>query len=101
MKKAQKHFTAMLTFRSTENGGLTSPVSSGYRPTVKFPFSEENFIAVADFEEPELVFPGEIVTADISLLRADDYLKQIYEGQDFEMYEGEDHVGHDTVTEIL
>ena len=91
----------MLTFSTTENGGLTSPVSSGYRPTVKFPFSEENFIAVANFEDPELVFPGEIVNVDVTLLRADEYLNQIYEGQDFEMYEGENHVGHGTVTEIF
>lgn len=100
MQNIPKHCTVFLTFHHTDENAIKSPVSSGFRPNVKFPFTEEIFTAVLEFSDPELVFPGDTLTAEMTLLRADAFLSQIYEGQDFEMYDGELHIGHGTVSSV-
>lgn len=99
--KSKPNFVALLTFASTEKSGKTTPVSSGYRALLKFAFEQSDFNAMHDFFEIELVFPGDVVTAEITLFNAEAILSKLYEGQDFDFYEGAVLAGHGVVTKIL
>ncbi len=98
--KTKPHFTALLTYASTEEGGKTAPVSSGDRPGFKFPFDEKLFTGIQKFAGTELVFPGDSVHADITLLNPEQLTATIYEGMDFDFYEGDKLTGHGTVTAL-
>jgi len=96
--KTKSHFTALLTYDSTEAGGLTAPVSSDHRPIIKFPFDENLFIAIQKFDDTDLVFPGDAVTAEITLLHPEKLTGSLYEGMDFDFFEGDKPIGHGTIT---
>jgi translation elongation factor EF-Tu-like GTPase len=99
--KSKPKFAALLTFASTEKSGKTTPVSSGYRATIQFEFEQSDFNGMFDFLETELIFPGDVVSAEITLFNAETILSKLYEGQDFDFYEGEVLAGHGVVTKIL
>lgn len=89
----------MLTYHSTEEGGLTAPVSSDYRPVIKFPFDETLFTAIQRFSgEEDLVFPGDAIAAEITLLYPEKLTGSLYEGMDFDFFEGDKTIGHGTIT---
>ncbi len=98
--KTKSHFTALLTYDSTEAGGLTAPVSSDHRPIIKFPFDENLFIAIQKFDDTDLVFPGDAVTAEITLLHPEKLTGSLYEGMDFDFFEGDKPIGHGTITVV-
>lgn len=98
--KTKSHFTALLTYDSTEAGGLTAPVSSDHRPVIKFPFDENLFIAIQKFDDTDLVFPGDAVTAEITLLHPEKLTGSLYEGMDFDFFEGDKPIGHGTITVV-
>lgn len=98
--KTKSHFTALLTYDSTEAGGLTAPVSSDHRPIIKFPFDENLFIAIQKFDDTNLVFPGDAVTAEITLLHPEKLTGSLYEGMDFDFFEGDKPIGHGTITVV-
>lgn len=96
------HFTALLTYDSTEAGGLTAPVSSDHRPVIKFPFDENLFIAIQKFSgEEDLVFPGDTVTSEVTLLQPEKLTGSLYEGMDFDFFEGDRRIGHGTITNVF
>jgi len=99
--KTKSHFTALLTYDSTEAGGLTAPVSSDHRPIIKFPFDENLFIAIQKFDDTDLVFPGDAVTAEIALLHPEKLTGSLYEGMDFDFFEGDKPIGHGTITAVF
>lgn len=100
--KTTPHFTALLTYDSTESGGLTAPVSSDHRPVIKFPFEENLFTAVQKFSgEEELVFPGDTVTSEVTLLQPEKLTGSLYEGMDFDFFEGDKPIGHGTITAVF
>lgn len=99
--KTKSHFTALLTYDSTEAGGLTAPVSSDHRPVIKFPFDENLFIAIQKFDDTDLVFPGDAVTAEITLLHPEKLTGSLYEGMDFDFFEGDKPIGHGTITAVF
>lgn len=98
--KSKSHFSALLTYTPTEEGGRPTPVSSGSRPGFKFPFDEKLFTGIQKFAGTELVFPGDSVHADITLLNPEQLTATIYEGMDFDFYEGDKLTGHGTVTAL-
>lgn len=71
------HFKATLTYFSTEDGGILTPVSSGFRTSIKFLYDHKEYIANQTFLETELVFPRDIVSADIILLDPGENLERI------------------------
>lgn len=94
------HFTALLTFVSEDNGGLKTPVASGYRPLLQFPFHLDQILGILNFANAELAFAGDKVTAEIILLNTEHFKGEIYEGLDFDFFEGPALVGSGIVTKI-
>lgn len=98
--RKKPHFKALLNLFTTENGGIATPVSSGFRTVVRFPFDSREFIANHTFEETELIFAGDSTTVDITLIQADDVLKKLYEGLDFELSMNSNVIGNGVVTQL-
>jgi translation elongation factor EF-Tu-like GTPase len=99
--KIKPTFTALLTYSPAKDGVKTTPVSSGYRSLIKFPFDLELYIGVQTFGETDLVFPGDTISAEIALLKSEYVTGKIYEGLDFDFFEGENLIGHGVVTKVI
>lgn len=100
--KIKPNFTALLTYLPAKDGVKTTPVSSGYRASIKFPFDLELYIGVQTFAgDDDLVFPGDTATAEIALLKSESITGKIYEGLDFDFFEGENLIGHGVVTKVI
>lgn len=99
--KTKPHFLAQLTFSTEEKSGKSTPVSSGYRCKIRFAFEQVDFTAMQEFTEAALVFPGDVVTAEITLFHAEKSLDKVYQGQDFDFYENEDLIGSGVITKML
>lgn len=98
--KKKPHFKALITYFSTEDGGIATPVSSGFRTFIKFPFDSEEFLSNHTFLESELIFPGDISNIDITLMDAKDILTNLYKGIDFDIVINSKIIGSGVVTEI-
>lgn len=94
------HFKATLTYLATEDSGIVTPVSSGFRTVIRFPYDNKDLIANQTFLETELVFPGDTVVADIILLEAQEALEKIYEGIDFDLLINSNTIGSGVITHI-
>ncbi len=99
--KIKPQFTALLTYLPAKDGVKTTPVSSGYRPLIKFPFDLELYTGMQNFIGTDLVFPGDTVMAEIALLKNDHVNGKIYEGLDFDFFEGSNLIGNGVVTKII
>lgn len=99
--KSRPQFLALLTFLSPEDGNNATPVSSGYRPEIKFPFDQKLVRGKQNFMETELVFPGDVVQSEITILTEEDYAGKFYSGLDFEFYEGEILIGHGVIIRLI
>ena len=95
------HFIALVNFNSEQEGGRKTPTSSGYRSQLKFAFQAEPILAEQHFTDEELVFSGDRVNSEITLLSSQDFTGKIYTGLDFDFYEGEHLIGRGIVTKIL
>ena len=94
-------FTAILKYRTTDEGGRGTAAYSGYRPAIKFPFAEMMTSGQQKFMDKELVYPGETVLAEITIIPTDYFKGQLYEGLEFEFKEGPRLIGNGTITKIL
>lgn len=94
------NFIALLTYLPSEEGKQTTPVSSGYRPSIKFPFDQGFFIGIQNFIDTDLVFPGDTANAEITLTDSS-LIEKIYAGLDFDFFDGEILIGHGTITKVL
>lgn len=94
-------FIAILKYRTTEQGGRKTPAQSGYRPQVKFPFSEMQTSGQQTFIDREKVFPGDTVEAEIKLLSPHFFEGCLVEGMEFEFREGARVIGIGTIKSIL
>jgi translation elongation factor EF-Tu-like GTPase len=99
--KDEDDFIASLEYRTTANGGRKTPAGSGYRPQVKFPFSEMQTGGRQKFIDKELVYPGETVKAYIKVLSPHFFEKSLEEGMKFEFREGHHVIGIGTIITIL
>ena len=61
-------FTAKLYYKRTEEGGRKTAAKSGYRPQIKFAFSEMQTSGQQVFIDKEIVYPGESVIAEITII---------------------------------
>lgn len=94
------HFKATLAYFATEDGGIVTPVSLGFRTVVRFLYDSRECIANQTFLETELVFPGDTVSADIILLEAQEMVEKIYKGMDFDLIINSNTIGSGVVTDI-
>lgn len=96
---ARPHFSALLTFTPNKSTEDRTPASSGYRAALRFSSDQKLCLASMNFTEAELVFPGDSVTAEITLLDSNAG-SILYEGLDFDFYEAGKLVGSGVVSKI-
>ncbi len=94
-------FIAILNYRTTGEGGRKTPARSGYRPQVKFPFSEMQTSGQQTFFGKEWVYPGDTVKANIKILMTDFFAHCLEEGMSFEFREGAMIIGTGKIIEIV
>lgn len=99
--KIKFRFAALLTFLSEKESSKTTPVSSGYRCDIKFPFDLVLHTARLQFPETDLVYPDDTVNTEMTLLKNAEITEKIYEGLDFDFYEGTQLIGHGVVTKMI
>lgn len=92
------HFRATLTYLPTKEGGIVTPVSSGFRAVVRFVYGNQEYFANQEFLDTELVFPGDIATAEVTLIAATDILDKIFAGMDFDLLINSNIIGSGIVT---
>lgn len=100
MKKAS-HFTALINFYPTDHKGLVSPVSTGFRVSFQFPYELQSYLGALNFEEEELIFPGDSVSINVTLIDAESFINQLYSGMDFEIKDQSGGIGNGIVTETF
>jgi hypothetical protein len=99
--KNDSDFIAVLQYRTMEEGGRKTPVKSGYRPDLRFPFSEKQTSGLQTFIGKEFVMPGEQVEAEIKIIGDEHFAERLYEGLEFDFREGDRIIGTGKITRIL
>lgn len=94
-------FIAVLYYHTVEQGGRSNPVFNSYRPQVKFAFSEMQTGGQQKFINKEIVYPGDIVEAEVQLLLPNIFEKKLAEGMKFEFREGSKIIGTGEIKAIL
>lgn len=94
-------FVATVRYLTTEKGGRKTPAMSGYRPQVKFDFSEMQTSGQQIFLERNLVFPGDEVDVGIEILSVDHFANKLKEGMRFDFLEGSRLIGSGRIKRIL
>jgi hypothetical protein len=94
-------FIATLTYKTTEQGGRKTPAKSGYRPQIKFNFEEMQTSGEQTFIEHKMVFPGNMVNAEIKLLSPEYFENKLHYGTKFEFREGETIIGTGKIIHII
>lgn len=101
MFKKPIDFIAELKYLTSEEGGRKTPASSGYRPQIKFPFSEMQTSGQQVFINKEEVYPGDSVKAQITIISDNYFAGKLYEGLNFEFLEGSRIIGTGVILEII
>jgi translation elongation factor EF-Tu-like GTPase len=101
MEDREADFIALLKYRTTKEGGRSTPAASGYRPQIKFPFEEMQTSGQQTFIDKELVYPGETVKASIKIISVDLFASSLTEGMEFEFREGPIVIGTGKLLTIL
>jgi translation elongation factor EF-Tu-like GTPase len=101
MKPLTPSFIAELTYYTAKQGGRKTPAFSGYRPHVKFPFSTFLTSGQQKFIGTNKVYPGDNVTAEITILAVDSFQKTLYNGLRYSFGEGPITVGEGVIIEVL
>ena len=85
-EEGKSDFIAELEFLA--EGGRINPVTSGYRPLLKFDFDEMLTSAYQQYIDRKLVFPGDKVVAEINILLADLFEGRSKEEMKFDIGDG-------------
>ena len=93
-------FVAQLKYHTFDEGGRSTPAKSGYRPHIKFDFDENLTSGRQIFIGRELVFPGEYVDAEITILSPELFEHKLFEGLDFKFFEGSHLIGTGKILHI-
>lgn len=94
-------FIAQLKYRTTEQGGRQTPAKSGYRPQVKFDFTEMQTSGLQTFIDKEIVYPGDTVDAKIKISSPTYFAGSLIEGMEFEFREGATIIGTGEIKYIV
>jgi len=101
MHELEPHFRAQLTYYTEEQGGRSTPVGDGHRTILVFDASEAETPIEHQFLDRELAHAGDIIEADISMVRPENIEIQIYAGLGFTFFEGEAERGSGVVLKVL
>jgi len=93
-------FTAILKYRTFDEGGRSTPAKSGYRPELSFDFEKITTSGRQIFLGTEWVFPGESIEAEITMLSPQFYEKKLYKGLEFKFKEGSKIIGTGEILKI-
>ena len=91
---------ARIVFLTTEAGGRTTPVMSGYRPNHDFGIPGVLTDAQHEYTDKDVVCPGETVTARLWFVRPDFQAGRLLVGMSFAVQEGGRMVGNGTITRV-
>lgn len=94
-------FTAELRYLTAEEGGRSTRATSGYRPQVKFPFSEMMTSGHQTFIGQDFVDPGETINAEIRILSPQLFENKLETGMKFELREGPHIVAFGQIETII
>ncbi|GAA3793024.1 hypothetical protein GCM10022271_26570 [Corallibacter vietnamensis] len=94
-------FIAELKYKTTEQGGRRTPAISGYRPQLKFDFTEIQTSGKQSFIGIDIVNPGETVLAKITMSSTILYENKLDVGTEFEFREGSIIIGIGKITNII
>ncbi len=97
--KHSKHFKASIHYLPTEEGGIITPISSGFRTIIKFPFDPNEYFGEQLLPDDEIIYAGDTVSTEIQLRSNNDDVN-LYEGLDFELIINESVIGTGVVTEV-
>ena len=87
-------FIAELKYLTTKEGGGKTPLfAKGYRPQVKFPFTEMQTSGEQTFLNKDIVYPGETVEAEIRILSVEFFANKLTVGMTCEFREGSHIIG--------
>ena len=98
---SEADFIASLTYKTTEQGGRKTPAVSGYRPQIKFNYEKMQTSGEQTFIERKMVFPGDMVKAEIKLLSPEYFENKLHHGTKFEFREGETIIGTGKIIHII
>lgn len=101
IENSKADFIATLTYKTTEQGGRKTPAKSGFRPQIKFDFEEMHTSGQQTFIERELVFPGDVVNAEIIILSVEYFENKLKEGMRFDFIDGETIIGTGQIVHIV
>jgi len=94
-------FIAELHYLTTEQCGRKTPANSGYRPQMKFDFTEMQTSGQQTFIAKETVFPGDKVDAKIKISSPNYFADRLTEGMIFEFREGSTLIGTGQIKYIV
>ena len=94
-------FIAELQYLTTKQGGRKTPANSGYRPQVKFNFTEMQTSGQQTFIDKDTVYTGNKVDAKIKILSPDYFTDYLIEGMNFEFREGSTLIGTGQIKYIV
>jgi hypothetical protein len=97
---------AKIQFKKTEDGGRITPLKSGYRPNHVFekvsnPKLLSTYIGDLEFDEQELIYPGETKIVTVRFLKNESLEKYITIGQKWFIYEVPNLIAEGEILEIL
>lgn len=94
-------FIGEIYFLSIEEGGLSAPVESGFRPLFKLKGGKELTSSDQQFIGKNKALPGETITSEVRIIWKDPFIGNLTEGTEFELREGATLIGIGTITQVL
>ena len=100
--RTKPDFIALLKYKTTEDGGRKGFAKSAYRPLIEFPGLKPLTSGEQIFIDKEIVYPGDTVKAQITILSVEAYAGKLYVGQQFRFCEIPDKtLGTGEIIEIV
>lgn len=100
MESTSPNFIALLTFYTSEQGGLKTPSVSGDRVKIQFEYSQTTPFAELDFFDEELVYPGDSAKAKLVITSNNFDATTISVGTGFEFSMGEKVIGKGIINKV-
>jgi len=99
--RMEPDFVATITYLSTLKGGRTTPAHSKYRPQFCIPDEQYSTSGEQIFIGTDVVYPGETVQAEITLLCPELFHGKLEVGTNFEFKEGSRIVATGTIDRFI
>jgi translation elongation factor EF-Tu-like GTPase len=94
-------FKAQVTYLSINEGGLKTPISSGFRTKIKFEYDEQLVVGEQELFDEELVYPGDTATVQITTHLNERLKVELSTGTTFDLILNEKIIGSGVIKEII